>query len=219
MKVLLLTDSVALPRKHKEGEVQWEEIYYSQLQRRFPEHNFILVGIGGATITQLQAALNYYVLVKPDLIILQSGIVDCAPRALGQLEQELIKKMHLFRFVKPMTKFLRKHRNISYSSPKIFEAALLKIKNAFAGKTLIGIGILPGCDAYDKIVPGITERIKLYNNIIAKHTVYIDNSDFPGEGIIQDFHHMNEVGHRLIFEKLEPLVRDFLNAEKVTVDA
>lgn len=218
MKVLLLTDSVALPRKHKNGEVQWQDIYFSKLQQHFNEHEFILVGMGGATIQQLRAALNYYVLVKPDLIILQSGIVDCAPRALGQLELEVIKKLHLFRLIKPMTQFLRKHRNIAYSSPKIFEQTLVKIKNTFPGKPLIGIGILPGCEDYDKITPGISKRINLYNSIIEKHTEYINNNDFPREGIIQDFHHINEVGHKVIFEKLKPLVQKFLNVQKLTAD-
>jgi hypothetical protein len=215
VKVLLLTDSVSLPRRHSKGEVLWEEIYFCKLQQRFPGIEFVLVGMGGATITQLQLALNYYTLVKPDLVILQSGIVDCAPRALGQLEQQLIIKLKMFRLVRPFTTFLRKHRNIAYTSPRLFEETLLKIKNIFSGKPLVGIGILPGSKEYDAKVPGVSRRIDAYNKIIQKHTIYIDNSNFPPEGIINDFHHMSSTGHEVIFKKLEPLIENFYNNKTV----
>ena len=209
MKVLLLTDSVSLPRKHSDGEVLWEDIYFSKLQKYFPEIEFILVGMGGATIIQLHLSLNYYTQVKPDVVILQSGIVDCAPRALGLLEQQIIMKMHLFRLVHPFTRFLRKWRNVSYTNPATFEATLIKIKNTFSGKPLIGIGILPGCEAYDIKVTKVSEKIIAYNSILAKHTIYLDNNDFPREGIISDFHHMNKIGHELIYKKLLPLIHKF----------
>lgn len=209
VKILLLTDSVSLPRKHSKGEVLWDEIYFRQLQQRFPQIEFVLVGMGGATITQLQLALNYYTLVKPDMVILQSGIVDCAPRALSQFEQQLIIKLKMFRLVKPFTTFFRKHRNIAYTSPRVFEGTLLKIKSVFAGKPLVGIGILPGSKAYDAKVPGVSKRINTYNNIIQQHTIYIDNTDFPAEGIINDHHHMSTQGHAVIFKKLEPLIDNF----------
>lgn len=209
MKVLLLTDSLSLPRKYEGGVVLWEGTYFSQLKKKFPDVEFVLLAMGGITITQIQLALNYYTQVNPDMVILQSGIVDCAPRALGQLEQQIIMKLHLFRLVHPLTKFLRKFRNINYTSPKIFEETLLKIKNTFPGKPFIGIGILPGCEAYDVKVPRVSQKITAYNSIIAKHTIYVDNTDFPREGIISDFHHMNEIGHSTIFQKLVPLVEKY----------
>lgn len=215
MVVLLITDSVSLPRKYDGGEVLWDEIYFSKLEKAFPQCKFVLMAIGGATITQLQISLKYYMQVKPDLVILQAGIVDCAPRALGQLEQEVIKKMHLFRLVKPMTKLLRKYRRISYTKPKLFEQTLIKIKNIFAGKPLIAIGILPGCDEYDKLVPGISKKIELYNGILAKHSIFIDNKNFQRQGIIQDFHHINKLGHLEIFNKLQQEIKKLMNEKDI----
>ncbi|MEO7487472.1 MAG: SGNH/GDSL hydrolase family protein [Ferruginibacter sp.] len=209
MKVLLLTDSVSLPRKYEGGTVLWEDIYCSRLKKKFPDVEFVLLAMGGSTITEIELALNYYTQVNPDMIILQSGIVDCAPRALGQLEQQIIMKLHLFRLVHPLTKFMRKYRNISYTNPKIFEKTLLKIKNTFPEKPFISIGILPGCEAYNIKVPGVSEKIIEYNNILAKQTIFIDNTDFPREGIISDFHHMNEIGHHVIFKKLLPLIEKY----------
>lgn len=209
MKVLLITDSLSLPRRHESGTVLWEDIYFNKLRKQFPDIEFILMAMGGATIEQLFLSLNYYKETKPDVVILQSGIVDCAPRALGQLEQQIVIKLKMFRLVHPFTKFFRKHRNLTYTSPKNFEATLLKIKNSFPDKPFICIGILPGCEAYDKKVPGILKKIDLYNSILSKHSIFIDNSDFSRDGIISDFHHMNEKGHQEIFDKLVPLIEQY----------
>ncbi len=211
MKVLLITDSLSLPRRYEGGTVLWEDIYFNKLRKQFPGAEFILMAMGGATIEQLYLSLNYYKETNPDVVILQSGIVDCAPRALGQLEQQIVIKLRIFRLVHPFTKFLRKHRNLTYTKPKQFEATLLKIKNSFPGKPFISIGILPGCEAYDKKVPGISKKIELYNSILSKHSLYIDNSNFSRDGIIGDHHHMNEKGHQQIFDKLLPLIEQYRN--------
>jgi len=212
VKVLLLTDSLSLPRRYENGTVLWEDIYYNKLRKHFPDIEFILVAMGGATITQLFLSLNYYKETKPDLIILQSGIVDCAPRALSQLEQQIVIKLRMFRLVHPFTKFFRKSRNLTYTKPRVFEETLLKIKNSFPDKPFVSIGILPGCEAYDKKVPGVSRKIEEYNAILRKHATFIDNRDFPRDGIINDFHHLNEKGHDEIYKKLVPVITQYRNA-------
>lgn len=211
MKVLLLTDSLSLPRRYENGTVSWEDIYYNKLRKHFPDVEFILVAMGGATITQLFLSLNYYRETKPDLVILQSGIVDCAPRALSQLEQQIVIKLRMFRLVHPFTKFFRKSRNLTYTKPGVFEETLLKIKNSFPDKPFVSIGILPGCEAYDKKVPGVSRKIEEYNALLRKHSTFIDNRDFPRDGIINDFHHLNEKGHDEIYNKLVPVITQYRN--------
>ncbi|MFM2360982.1 MAG: hypothetical protein RLY16_2975 [Bacteroidota bacterium] len=210
MKVLFLTDSVSLPRKHKNGQVLWEEIYYSKFKQQFPSVDFLLVGMGGATISQLQLALNYYDCYQADILVLQSGIVDCAPRAFSQFEQQVITKLRLVRFVKPLTKFLRKHRHISFTKPRVFEEQLLKIKKKFDGKPTIAIGILPGNQAYEQVVPGISTCIERYNSILKKHMQFIDNSDFSPNGVLEDHHHLNALGQQIIFDKLVAVLQPYL---------
>jgi hypothetical protein len=208
MKVLFLTDSLSLPRIFKDGKVRWENTYVSLLKNARPDLDFVHVGLGGATITELYRQLKYYSAVTPDITILHCGIVDCAPRALGQLEQQILIKLKLITLVKPLTAFLRRVRNISYTSPRRFENTLVAIKETFKDKPLVAIGILPGCPEYEAVVPGISKRILAYNEILKKHCIYIDNSDFPREGIIDDFHHMNETGHTRIYETLSDFLRN-----------
>jgi lysophospholipase L1-like esterase len=209
VRILLLTDSLSLPRAHKEDIVNWEDIYPNLLRRALPENEFIHVGIGGATITELLRQQNYYSLVLPDLVILHCGIVDCAPRALSQLEQEVIKHFHLVRLFKPFISSLRKCRGTTYTKSHKFEEALIEFKTKFPGKPIASIGILPGTHEYEKLAPGIIRNIVLYNRILSKHTIYIDNSDFPHEGILADHHHLSATGHKIIFERIKQLLSSF----------
>lgn len=202
MRVLLLTDSLSLPREYPGGRVAWGDIYVNLLRKAFPGIEFVHVGIGGATISELLRLQNYYALIEPDLVILQCGIVDCAPRALGELEQQIVKKLHLFRFIRPFTGFLRRHRGVTYTPPRCFEENLLALKGKFPGVPFLAIGILPGCSEYESIVPGVSANIVKYNAILRKHADFIDNTNFPREGITPDHHHMNEAGHRVVYEKL-----------------
>ncbi|ELR70592.1 hypothetical protein C900_03573 [Fulvivirga imtechensis AK7] len=39
-----------------------------------------------------------------------------------------------------------------------------------------------------------------------ENTIFIDNSDFPEDGITEDFHHMKEGGHKFIFKKVDLLL-------------
>ena len=201
-RVLVLTDSLSLPRKHVDGVVLWEDCYVERLKKEFPAMEFILVAMGGATITDLNSQLNYYSLLQPDLVILQCGIVDCAPRALGRLELEVVKRLRIFRLVKPFFKIFRKYRGLTYTPIKTFHKTLKLIKHRFPDSPLWAIGILPGCEAYDQKVPGVSRNIKQYNAILKQETHFIDQSDFPQSGIIDDYHHMNAEGHLHLFDQL-----------------
>ena len=95
MRVLFLTDSLSLPRAYPGGQVKWEDIYVNLLRREMPDLEVIHVGIGAATITELLRLQNYYALVEPDIVVLHCGIVDCTPRALGEIELQEIGRAHV----------------------------------------------------------------------------------------------------------------------------
>lgn len=210
MRILILTDSLSLPRKHNTGEVFWEEIYTNLLRKEFPNIEFVHLGIGGATITDLLAQMNYYKNLKPDLIILQTGIVDCAPRAFGRIELELIKRLHVFRIVKYSFKFLRKYRRVTYTNINIFREALKKFKEIFQDTEFWAIGIVPGCSEYDKVVPGVSANIKLFNKTLKSEMKFIDLENIPRNGILEDFHHLNIKGHHYIYTLLKYELIKFL---------
>lgn len=208
MRILVITDSLSLPRVHDEGVVQWEEGYVNRLRKAFPETDFIQLAIGGATIEDLYNQLNYYKVIKPDAVLMQCGIVDCAPRALTRLELQLVKKFHLFRLINPLTKALRRMRNIAYTSPRTFETAVKKLTAAFPECPVFAIGILPVRPAYETQVPGILKRVQQYNDILQRHTRFIEMSDMPLSGIAGDHHHLNAEGHLFLFQRLSQIITD-----------
>ena len=200
---LILTDSIALPRKYDQGIVLWNETYIAKLRTTYLDYEVINVSIGGASIKDLRNQLNYYKIFKPKIVLLQCGIVDAAPRAFGRIEMELIKKLRLFRLTKPFVEFLRKFRSHHYTSLREFESNLLVLKNTLQANRFLALEILPSCESYEKQLPGITQSIEAYNKVLHKHTSIIDLKDIPREGILTDFHHINAIGHQYIFEQLQ----------------
>lgn len=201
--ILIMTDSVSLPRRYPPNqEVRWNKIYVNLLRKEFSEFEFVHVAFGGATIGDLRSQVNYYRILKPNIVIIQCGIVDCTPRAFGRIELELIKKFHLFRFTKLLVKPLRKYRKHQYTKKRKFEGILVELKKILKAEHFISIGIIPGCHDYDLKAPGISERIEQYNAILKKHSVFIDLSKIPREGLLEDHHHINEIGHNHIFTQL-----------------
>ncbi|MDI9257708.1 SGNH/GDSL hydrolase family protein [Flavobacterium sedimenticola] len=200
---LILTDSVALPRKHSDGVVLWNDTYVARLKDSCPDYDIVSVSIGGASITDLANQINYYKILNPKIVLLHCGIVDAAPRAFGRIELAVIKKLKLFRLTKPFVRFLRKYRSHHYASLGVFEDVLLKIKRDLNAERFYTLSILPSCNEYEQLMYGITESIENYNKVLKKHTEYIDLNQIPREGIVHDFHHINSIGHEYIFQQLQ----------------
>lgn len=200
---LIITDSVALPRKYNAGIVVWSETYIAKIKIAYANFEVINVSIGGASIKDLRNQLNYYKNLEPAIVLLQCGIVDAAPRAFGRIEMDIIKKLRLFRLTKPFVAFLRKYRAHHYASKKEFETLLLILKNGLSPKQFFSLQILPSCEEYEKLLPGITKSIITYNAILKKHTHLIELSKIPREGILNDYHHMNAIGHQYVYEELQ----------------
>lgn len=200
--LLILTDSVALPRQINGSGTSWEDTYIHRLRSQYPRYEIVNVSIGGASIRDLRNQINYYKILKPELVVLQCGIVDAAPRAFGRIEMELIKKLHLFRLTKPFTRLLRKYRSHHYASPQLFERCLREMINAFGARQFISVGIIPGCADYEARLPGVTRSIETYNSILARHTHFISLEAIPRGGVLDDHHHVNRIGLDYIFQRL-----------------
>ena len=164
------------------------------------------MAIGGATIKDLFNQSNYYSILNLHTVILQCGIVDCTPRAFGRLELEIIKKIRLFRFTKPLVKTLRRYRAHRYTSPKKFKKYLLDLREKLNAQNFYALSILPSNPEYEVKAPSITRNIETYNNILKSNVDYIDLSSIPRQGILEDHHHINEIGHNYIFKKLVEVI-------------
>lgn len=204
-KILILSDSLALPRQHPQA-VLYSETYPQLLKNHF---EVCQVSIGGATIVELYNQIYYITNFNPDFVLLQSGIVDCAPRAISKFEQMLIAKLPFFskffeRFIREHKFKLRKIRNITYTNIDVYENNLLQVRKAFPNAAVMAIGIVPSTKEYEKVVPGIGQNINRYNDAIKNifNNYFIDISDIDNSCIMSDHIHLNSKGHQFIFTKI-----------------
>ena len=206
MRILFLTDSLSLPRESEKENVSYEDTYVSKLRKRFPECTIADSAIGGATIKDLYGQVFYYKSFKPDIVIIQSGIVDCAPRAYRNFGKKVLVKLGLISKLKGLTRFLRKYRGYTLTKPSKFDSFLKRMRADFSESKFYSLGILEASDEYEKKVPNIKRNIRRYNDLLKVNSTFIDNSDIPFEAIMDDHHHLNSKGHQLIFGKLEQLI-------------
>lgn len=82
-RIILFTDSLALPRMVPEV-TSYEDTYPYLLRKEFEVFQY---SRGGTRIVDLSDQAPYYQQYKPDCVIIQSGIVDCAPRAFSWNEE------------------------------------------------------------------------------------------------------------------------------------
>ncbi len=202
----------------------YEDTWVYKLIDAIPEWEFIdkikrgstterLVNEGGQSHPIHGADLleNY----KPDIVILQLGIVDCAPRymkkRLEKIVNIILRKSVLTWYMKYVkTHHTRNPRN-AYVLPDRFYANLREFcqRANTIGTKIIVIMIAPVSDIFINKNPYINDSINTYNEIyrhLSKEFTNItlvqpyDNSDLGG--ISDDGYHLNIEGHNIVFHKL-----------------
>jgi hypothetical protein len=212
--VLILTDSLAFPRNEPEV-VSYEQTWVALIKRRFPEIDFVHCGRGGATIEELfKHSAYYHGTIKPALVLVQSGIVDCAPRALSVIEQQVLQRLPIIgtmilALVRRNAARLRRWRGMSYTSLASYAVWVKAFERLFAN--VYWIGILPAAAEYESRMQGIATAINRYNDVLRLGN-YISTTDFSSSDIMSDHHHLNADGHyRLavrLAETIELVVSD-----------
>jgi hypothetical protein len=208
MKILILTDSLGLPR-FKPEVCSFENTWPVLLKNN--ERNIHQVSIGAATSHVLLRQVNYQKTFKPDVVILQVGIVDCAPRFMSIKELDITGALGVFgkgiRFLFNR-KSIKKLRKISYINEANFKSNMLKMKHAF-DCPIIALGILPASSEYENTLPGVTKKIIRYNAILEQNFEHFINSNeiLHINGIMTDHHHLNEKGNYYLFQKLEEILQ------------
>lgn len=206
-RLLIFSDSLALPRSTP--EITWyEDTYPCLLKDNF---EVFQCSKGGGLMGDFVEQVFYYRQFRPDVVLLQIGIVDCAPRAFSKMEEYIFKsnrflyKIRYFLSKYKITKRIRKVRQLSWTSPDKFRKGCEFFIQKFSSPVSVyALSIVPVTHSYEIQVPGIKEKVNKYNKILKDvfGENFIDLDSIPFEGIMADHHHLTKIGHQYVYHKV-----------------
>jgi len=236
MKILCLGDSTSLPGHTNTYEDTW--IY--SLKKEFPSIDFItffkrnittniLVELGGETsdgdFPNGADCLEHY---QPQVIIIQLGIVDCAPRLIdnSNIIWKIVRRLPK-KFIEGYIAFLKRKRhrdinNVIVSKDKfrnnlnnyIIRCKKMDVKHVF----FINIPI-PGSKMLSKnlsILENVISYQKILNELSTNNKLFKTISVFPKENVddyYSDGYHPNPMGNKLISDKLISILKKIRNTK------
>ena len=231
-RILCIGDSTSLPGHTNTFEDTW----YYKLSEEFSNYKFITVFRraittnilvregGGDSIDNQPSGADCSEFYKPSLVIIQLGIVDCAPRLLINFDKIILKllppKYHntYIWLIKKIRKRKQKNTQVSISN---FQKNLI---NYIERSLLIGVEkiifiAIPFPDnRMIKKNPLIEENVSIYNKIIedlSKKYKFIEviaplDSRKYNDVIFEDGYHPNPLGNNIVFNAL----REHIYVEK-----
>lgn len=224
-KILCIGDSLALP-----GHLNsYEDTWFFKLKTEFPNYDFlcffkrqltteILVTMGGGIggIDNWPKGADCLEAFMPDIVILQLGIVDCAPRLLNKYERKIISILPSVMkqiFIKLIKKF--KKRSLTNTTVPFhdFRSNLdnyISRAEKIVKKVIIIPISIPDNSFFAKNQDALF-NIEKYNNYYFElanemNNVFCTNVLSPKidiNAVYQDGYHPNELGHNFIFQELK----------------
>ncbi|MCO5949298.1 SGNH/GDSL hydrolase family protein [Mucilaginibacter flavidus] len=209
--ITIIGDSLAYNRPDGlDNNLRWPAL----LKEKLPGYQINNLSLGSSTSDRFRKVGA--LLSDTDILIVQIGIVDCAPRLFTMLENKIIARLPSFiskRIIAQVKKKRTQSTNRSYVKPEIFERNLLELFNTFARKVVLYVKILPAGKRFVSLNPTIQSAITQYNAIIDKcakdykhvHLIDLKLNDID-DYTLEDGYHLNAKGHLLISELITAAV-------------
>ena len=242
MKILIIADSLALPRGNNQGNISYEETYpylllQSLRQRLGPQADVLLKGKPYRTILDILPNWSTEVIqTEVDVVIIQVGVVDCAPRVLLARQHEFVIQLHPIWLRYKILKFINRHRreiitrfpNRVYVPLHDFKAEMEYIIQTFHRsrvKRLVFVNIVSPPESLDYRSPGFKNNVKAYNRCLAGQISGLDRVSLVdldrmiiesggSEKLTVDGMHINFKGHQLLTKALQDLIIPASNFEQ-----
>jgi len=191
-RIALYGDSLALPRK---DVVSYQERYFYIIQKHLKEQNFAEVwevkdrAKGAIVISEIVEQYNHdngYFDLPGDIIIIHSGVVDCAPRPINQQVRgkisklpSMIKKIVVNYIHKNRSKILQGGKSYVRTEPDVFFKQMTDLVTdaSLNYNRVYVINICPTNKQTEAHSPGFTTNIDKYNRLIAKIVEESKNSN------------------------------------------
>ncbi len=227
IKILIVADSIAMPR----AENVYENTWTFMLKEAFPECDIIDRSSRGSTSTRLVmeggGGADLLERYKPQLVIIQMGMAECAPRLFKKtgFEHFILTKIIPRRYRLVYVNFIKKRRvrspYITDVSPDQFRS---NITDYFERAERIGTKIIivlmqrPNRIFISKS-PHIGKNIDLYNGIYREtaskfsnvETVEPFNENTDIDALSIDEVHLNRQGAEIIVNKLKDKINPIVS--------
>ena len=213
MNILFLTDSLGYPRVEPEGTGARDVWPYKTRDKCEASDCksslfFFDMKAGRHTDSLLVDVDNHILAYEPNVIVLQVGIVDCYPRSLKMVEQQILTRIPIVRgFSKNVVKRFYKQiimaRKITYVDLSTFQNNLAELKSKFPGVIWIVLPIAPANRRWQIKNPLVKGNIDLYNGVLKKEfgpsylSVTYDAADIE-RLFLADNHHLSKYGHSVV---------------------
>lgn len=242
-KIVVLGDSICLPRAKGAGNIPYESTYPylldQALRRRYGAESPIVIecGMRSRTIRDAVSDWNEEVYLKAaDIVIVQVGGNDCAPRVFQSWEQRMLERMPFRGLRYRILRFERKYRRqLLLAMPKrvftTLKAFWTKVGELVARAEhqkldrLILITIMPVTEKINYHLPGVGKAVHQYNEAFLAHASnprvrVIDVGELYQrhggiEAVSLDGMHINEFGHKVLAAELERVVTESLEASRL----
>ena len=223
-QLLFVTDSLGLPRFLPErvaGHQVWVNLVARSFEGQVDPYFYTVAGLHTSDlVSSLDVQLGGF---DADIVVLQVGIVDCAPKALGENERKAV-----LRLPDPLRRmihgFLRRNyarvvqwRDLTYVPETRFKENLVRFRAHFKGCRFVVVPIAPADQGYRKKNPLIDRNIRNYNRLIesvfpeAFAREAFEGAD-PDSLFASDHHHLSIPGHAAVARAVVARVRAALAA-------
>lgn len=240
MKVVILADSLALPRQEGEGNIPYEATYPylldEGLRRRLGQHAPWIIERGMRSRTIEKVLEEWFELVQlreAEVVVIHVGIVDCAPRVFMPRERAVVERLRPARLRVRFLDFVHRHRRgiitkrrRVYVPLERFKALVEEaVRRGREGRlrALIFVNIIEPPQSMEERSPGFQRNVAEYNRVLAAQAAepFVRLVDLDAlikahggaERLTVDGIHVNEAGHRMLADELEGRLLELLEDE------
>jgi acyl-CoA thioesterase-1 len=239
----VLADSLAMPRDEGGARLAWEETWPYRLEQRLRAAGrgaeVLNCGARSRRADQIHGAefLEHVVYKRPDLVALEIGIVDCAPRVLSKREKRLLNRRWFPRWLRERVIESRSRRRPQLiapdplrkvdTRPEDFERLVRLFARRLAelawGPRLVLVPILSDPRLTEPRSPGHTRNVELYNGLlravardagatfVEPESVFSAERRERGDLFFPDGYHLTAEGCSLLAQRVAELVERTLS--------
>lgn len=236
IRIVTVTDSLGMPRDLGGEALRWEEIWPKRVERALNERGtpveVICCGARARTSGDLLGTeLEEHVVFKrPDVVVVEVGVTDCAPRVISKNEKRLLNTPIV---PAPLREWVVRRRSAKrleitakaplarvYTTPAQFEADLRAYAMALRAQpwpiSLVVLPIVAHAARMAKKSSRHDENVALYNGLLGNVARDVDATFVPQETLLpgsnvdawffRDGYHITPEGARVFAENLTPIL-------------